>query len=358
MAFTAAELTSIANAALSFYIDRGKMHDQAIQDKPLLAVLENKKKSFPGGDGTLSVGVKGVYGAGGVNDQFAGYTHDDAVNFYTPSNMLRAEYDWREHHIGFTMTHTELKMDGLSVEDTNGASTTAHSQRELTVLKGLLDNKLEDFGEQRNRSMNALLWGDGTTDPKALAGVRSIIVDDPTTGTVGGISAATNTWWRNRARTAAHGTAGGTGAVTSSPANGGALWEVLQHEWRQLRRWGGNPDIRLAGSDFIQALEREMKANGNYSDKGFAGGGEGGIGDVTFKGKAFVYDPTLDDLGLSKRAYMWDSRDIALYAMENEWNRQHTPARPHNKFVLYRSLTATGQLVCRRRRTALVIDIA
>ena len=32
---------------------------------------------------------------------------------------------------------------------------------------------------------------------------------------VGGISAATNTWWRNRARTAAHGTAGGTGAVTS-----------------------------------------------------------------------------------------------------------------------------------------------
>lgn len=357
MAFTQSELDSIANAALKFYIDRGKLHDQTIQNKPLVDLMERKKKWFPSGDKTLSVGVKGVYGAGGTDDGFAGYTHDDSVGFYTPENIMRAEYDWMEHHIGFTMTHTELKIDGLSVVDTNGERTSQHSQRDKTVLKGLLENKLEDFAEMRARSLNDLLWGDGTSDAKALDGIQSIIVEDPTTGTVGGIDASTYDWWRNRARTAAHASSGGGDAVTSSPSNGGVLYEELQKEFRQLRRYGGKPDVFMAGSDFITAMEREMKANGYYSQTGFNGGGDASIGELKFSGVPVVYDPTLDDLSLSKRAYIWDSRDICLYAMTDEWNRQHTPSRPHDKFVLYRSVTCTGQLVARRRNSALVIDI-
>lgn len=357
MAFTTSELESIANAALKFYIDRGKLHDQTIQNKPLVDLMERKKKTFPGGDRTLSLGVKGVYGANGTDDGFAGYSHNDTVGFYTPENIMRAEYDWMEHHIGFTMTHTELKIDGLSVVDTDGERTSTHSQRDKTVLKGLLDAKLEDFAEMRARSFNDLLWGDGTSDAKALDGIQSIIVEDPTAGSVGGIDAATHTWWRNRARTAAHAASGGTGAVTSDTANGGVLYETLQHEFRQLRRYGGRPDVFMAGSDFIAAMEREMKANGYYSQTGFTGGGDAAIGELRFSGVPVVYDPSLDDLGYEKRAYLWDSRDITLYAMEGEWNRQHSPSRPHNQFVLYRSVTSTGQLVCRRRNSALVIDI-
>lgn len=358
MSFTQSELDSIANAALKFFIDRGKLHDQTIQSKPLVPLMERKVKYFPGGEGTLSLGVKGVYGAGGTDDGFAGYTHDDTVGFYTPENIMRANYPWREHHIGFTMTHTELKMDGLSVVDTNGANTSGHSQRDKTVLKGLLDNKLEDFAEQRARTMNDLLWGDGTADPKALAGIQSIIVDDPTSGTVGGIDASINEWWRNRACTAAHADSGGDGAVTSDPANGGALYEKLQKEMRQLRRYNGNPNQFFAGSDFITAMEREMKANGYYSQTGFTNGGDASIGQLRFNGLTVTYDPTLDDLGYEKRAYIWDDRDICLYAMTNEWNRQHSPARPAEKFVLYRSVTSTGQLVAKRRNSALVIDVA
>lgn len=360
MAFTSDELTSIANAALKYYIDRGKLHDQSIQNKPLVDLMERKKKTFPSGDRTLSVGVKGEYGAGGTDDGFAGYTHNDTVGFYTPENIMRAEYDWMEHHIGFTMTHTELKIDGLSVVDTDGERTSGHSGREKTVLANLLETKLDDFAEMRARSFNDLLWGDGTSDANALDGIQSIIVDDPTTGTVGGIDAATYAWWRNRARTSAHQTAtsnASDGPVTSDPANGGALYEVLQHEFRQLRRYGGRPDVFMAGSDFIAAMEREMKANGYYSQTGFTSGGDASIGELRFMGVPVVYDPSLDDLSYEKRAYIWDSRDIMLYAMQNEWNRQHSPSRPHNQFVLYRSVTSTGQLVCRRRNSALVIDI-
>lgn len=358
MAFSGGELTNIANSALDFYMNRGEAFLQTIQQKPLIDVMEKGAKAFPGGKGDIQMNVIGEFGASGTNDGLVGFTHNDTVNFYTPANNKKVNYTWREHHIGLTLTHTELKMDGLSVVDTNGDQTSQHSQRELTQLVGLLDTKLQDFGEQYARSWNTLLWGDGTADAKAVAGLRAAIVANPTTGTYGGINRATTTWWRNRARTAAHAAAGGTGAVTSSPTNGGALLQVLQVEKRQLMRYGGNPTKFLAGSDFIGALEVEMRANGQYSQNGFRGGQDGAMGGMSFDGVTIQYDPTLDDLGLAKRAYWFDPRHIQLAKMTGEWRRQHTPARPYNQFVLYRSVTSTGQIVCRQMNSHLVIDIA
>ena len=206
MAFSAAEVTNISNAALDYYLNKGETFKQSIQARPLLAMLEAGAKTFPGGKGNISLAVKGAFGAGGVNDSVTGYTHNDAVNFYTPANIQRVNFPWKEHHIGLTLTHTELKIDGISVVDEsgNGDKTAEHSGREMTALVGLLADKLEDFGQQYSITMNRLLWSDGTADPKALAGMRAVIVDAPTLGTFGGLSRATNPWWRNRAATAAN----------------------------------------------------------------------------------------------------------------------------------------------------------
>lgn len=350
MAFTAGELASIANASLDWYLNRGDTFKQTIQSKPLLAKMEGKKETFPGGKGDISVGIKGAYGAGGTNDGVVGYTHDDTVGFYNPANIVRAEYPWREHHIGLEITHTELKIDGISVTDTNGEGTKNHSRREMHVLVNLLKDKMEDLGEQYARKMNLLFWGDGVADAKALAGIQSIIVDNPAVGLVGGINRATagNEYWRNRFSL----------GIVSSPANGGVLLQKLQTEYRQLRRYGGNPDLFLAGSDFIGAMETEMRANGYYSDSGFQNGGDVSIGTLKFKNITVVYDPTLDDLGMAKRAYWIDTNAIKLHAMEGEWRRQHTPARPADQFVLFRSITCTGQVVATQCNSSGVYSIA
>lgn len=350
MAFTAGELTNIANAALDFYFEKGKTFKQTIQSKPLVSKMEGKAKTFPGGKGDISIGIKGVYGAGGTNDSLAGYTHDDTLNFYTPANMQRANYTWREMHIGMTMTHTELKIDGLSVSDTQGnGGVSRHSNREMTVLANLLEDKLEDLGEQYARSMNNLLWGDGTADAKAMAGIESIIVDAPATGTIGGINAATYDWWRNRSVL----------GTSSAATNGGVFMQVLQSEVRQLRRYGKGPDLILAGSDAIEALETEMRANGYYSQSGFSGGGDITVGQMKVGGVGnVIYDPWLDDNSKSKYLYMIDTSAIFLEKMSNEWRKNHTPARPSNQFVLNRSITSTGQLCCSQRNTSGVYTIA
>lgn len=353
MAFTAGELTNIANAALDYYFEKGKIFKQAIQAKPLISAMERGAKSFPGGKGDISLAVKGNYGAGGTNDSLSGYTHDDTLGFYTPSNIDRAAYTWRETHIGMTLTHTELKIDGISVTETAGnTGTRNHSRREMTALANLLEDKTEDLGEQYLRGLNTMLWGDGTADAKGFAGIQSIIVDDPTAvGTVGGIDQVANTWWRNRSNVGS--------PVTSAATNGGVLMQFLQGEMRQLRRYGRGPNLILAGSDFIDALETEMRANGYYSQTGFTSGGDVTVGQLSVGGVGNVqYDPTLDDVSMAKRAYFIDTRAIFLMKMDNEWRRQHTPARPSNQFVMHRSITSTGQVVCSQRNTSAVYAIA
>lgn len=355
MAFTAGEITNIANAALDFYFEKGEVFRQTLQKRPLWDKLSAKRKSFPGGKGNISLAVSGAFGDGSGNDVVKGYTHNDTVAFYTPANIKRANYPWREHHIGLQLTHTELKIDGISVVDTNGAETSSHSGRDMTVLVGLLEDKLFDLGESYARSMNLLAYGDGVADPKAMAGLKLLVAADPTTGTVGGIdrSQAANVWWRNLAKTAASG-----GAVTSSPTNGGALLQELQKQRRQLIRYGGTPDLFVCGSDFLGAMETEMRANGLYTQVGFKGTQDGAMGDMNFGGQTVNYDPTLDDLGLQKRAYWIDSSNIFVEAMTGEWMHNHTPARPANQFLMYRSITTTCQIVGRQFNSSLVIDIA
>jgi hypothetical protein len=363
MPITQAQMDMIANSALDYYLNKGDAFHQTLQSRPLVAAMEGKAKSFPGGKQNIDLAVIGSYGAGGVNDSLKGYNYDDTVQFYNPANLARLAYAWKEQHLGISVTHTELKHDGISITSEMGA-VSKHSEREKTVLVNLWDTKLYDLGERYARSLNALLWGDGTADAKAMHGIQHFLVEDPSIGTVGGKNRATeeNKYLRNRARTAAFGTKVGATAALGAHGGGviatGTLMETLQSEQRQLRRFGGNPDMFLAGSGYIKAYEKEIRDNGSYSQTGFKGGQDGAMGSIGFNNVPIVYDPTLDDLGYENRAYWFDSRHIHIMKMDGEWRKIHNPARPVDQFVLHRSMTCTGQMVAQQLNSALVMDVA
>ncbi len=350
MAFSSAELANIANAALDYYIDKGKVYANSLQDKPLLAAMDKTAKTFPGGKENVSLAVKGVY-----TSTVAGYTHNDTVSYANPANIERVNYPWKEHHTGISLTLTELKKDGISVTDSlSGASTSNHSGRDTTVLVNLLEDKLDDMMEGYSRGMNTLLYGDGTGDANALAGIRSIIVDDPTASgtTVGGLSTVSNTWWRNRANVAI--------ANTSS---GQELIEFLHTEIRQLKRFGGNPTIALAGSAFMDRLADEIRRNGNYSNQGFSRNMDISVGDISYAGLKFQYDPTLDDLTISgknpdKRCYIIDPTKMYLHYMDGEKMKRHAPARPATQYVMFRAITTTAVLCASQLNCHGVYEIA
>jgi hypothetical protein len=361
--FTAEQIAHAAASTLDLFI-RGPFKEVGIQDKPLLKIFESGAEDFNGAKEVISLPVRFDRGANGVNDGVKGYSHNQTVGFYNPNNGRRANYVWREMHHGMTMTETELKQQGILVGNEFGSVSRSAGDRSLVVLTDIMMSANKDFMERYAETMNTMMWGDGTADPSGLHGLLAFIADIPTLGTTGGISRATNPKWRNRARTRAFSlhssfsAAWGGDRVTSNVSNGGALWQELGKEYRQLRRFGAKPDTFLAGSDFIDMLEREQRANGNYSETGFTGTQDGSMGDLKFKDMPIKYDPTLDDMGRAKYGYMWDSKLIKLKKLAGDWKRMRDPARPYNQFVLHKSLVCTGQIVSDQLDGALVIEAA
>lgn len=356
MPFTADELSNIQNSCLQEYIDKGKVWAQNVQNKPMLKVFNANAGKFSGGKETVSWAVKSGQGGG----KLAGYSHDDVVSYYNPTGTKRANAPWREHHIGITMTHTELKYDGIDISNDN--STSPMAGREEHVLANLLDEKNAALGEDYARSLDLLIHQDGSSDSKAMAGLASIVLDNPLAGSTFGVSRVVNPWWRNRAATAAYAAAGGQGAITSSATNGGALIEFLENEWVQLNRYiqGGTKWNIFAGSDFLAAYKREIRANGYYSQTGFTGAQDGGMGDIAFKNIPIQYDPTLDSLGMSKRCYVLDlgTTGLRLMYMDGQRLKRHNPMRPYDRYVMYTGLTMTGVMIAKQLNTSAVYDIA
>lgn len=335
MPFTAQELSNISNALLDYHV-KGAALSQVVQDRPLFKALTGKQKTFGGGQGLITKAVKGQY-----TTSVQGFTHDDSVGYSNPANIRRLQAKWYEVHAGISLTATELKMAGISLVDTMSfGSTSKHTDSEVVTLTNLLEDKIDDMMEGYARSFNDMLWRDGTQDAKAVPGVQSFILDAPAAaGSTFGIDRTANSWWRNRALL---GIVSNSGTYANQP-----LVQALQKEFRQLRRFGGRPDVFLAGSDFLDAFEQELRAKGNYTLEGWAKNGtiDASVADVSFKGLMLQYDPTLDDLGRSKYGYVLDTKHTNLYVMDGEDRKIHTPARPPEKYVLYRAITWTGALL-------------
>lgn len=347
MPFTVQELENVGNAALDYHV-RGPAMDSTIQDRPLLRHMMKAMKTFPGGKDYITRQVKGQR-----TTEIQGYSHNDTVNYGNPANIKRAQAKWYETHAGIEVTLTELKKDGISVVDsTTGDNTSNHTDREKTVITNLLEDKLSDMSEGWADSMQLMFWRDGTQDSKLVPGIQSFILDDPTAaGTTFGIDRTANTWWRNRYSL----------AIDSSTASNQNLVNTLQKEFRQLRRYEKNPrHVFLAGSDFMDAMEKELRALGNYTETGWANKGrlDASIGDLAFKGVPIEYDPSLDDEGLSKYGYVLDMKHIYPMVMDGEDKKTHSPARPAEKYVIYRAMTWTGGMIADQLNSSGVYSIA
>lgn len=354
-ALSAAVLDNVANAAFDFYMKK-KLYNQHIQDKPLLRELQAKQKTFPGGKGEIVVSP--VFETQSTLEGFEG---DDTLSFTNPTTIKQARYPWKMQHLGIKMTTEELLKDGISIVDTNGENTSNHSQRDVTVIQNILESKMADMSEGFAAGMNDMLWKDGTASAKDVPGIQYLIAKNPTAGVVGAIDRAVQPLWRNRAFTTAHQTATGSaadGPITPS-TSAQTLIRTLQKQVRQLRRYGNPNFLILAGSAFMDAIEDEAYAKGTLTDSGFGKSTEVGVGEISIRGLGkFMYDPTLDDLSEQKYCYFIDMNSIQLMPIEGEDMKRHNPARPHDKFVVYKSVTWAGGLCMKQGNTNMVAAIA
>jgi hypothetical protein len=359
MAFTADELSDINNMALETYLDKGEVFKQDVANKPMLAAFQEAAGSFTTGKENVSFLVGSGYGGGSL----AGYTGDDQLSHYNPTGSVRFRMPWKEHYIGMVVTMTELKTDGIDVVENGSKQTTREmSGREAQALANIFDEKNEKLGADYNFSLDRLIHDDGSSDVKALAGIKAFILENPFTGTTGGINRVANTWWRNDAMTAAANGAGGLNKITSSATGGGALITAMDTAARRRSKYAnGQTKVRyFCGSDFIDAYKAELRGNGYYSQTGWTGQvPDGSMKDPKHGGLPLEWDPTMDDLGKSKFCYAIDmgKRGLRLLYADGQKYKKHNPARPSDRMVIYNGISMTGVMVARQLNTSGVYEI-
>lgn len=340
----------LANAILTHY-ERGKALLQTQQDKPLVAFMNENKKEFPAGLLQIAENIQGTV----MSDTpgfLQGYTEDDALNFNQAQNILQAKYPWKEVAASLIITFTELKKNGVTITDGQGES--VHAGRDIDIITDVLENRLMDFDESWDRTVNFMMWQDGTQDAKKMPGLLSLITDTPNVGIIGGLNSATYWWWQQRALV-------GANKITASGTDQ-TLTRRLRSELRQLRRFNGKPTKALCGSSFIDALELEVQEKGVYTMEGFTQEGKTDMGMAAIRMRGlgtFEYDPTLDDLGYTKRCYILDPmKGPRLRPMSQEDGKVMTPERPYQYMVFLHTKTWTGAMDMRQRNANAVYEVA
>jgi hypothetical protein len=333
-------LENIFNTTLDFHL-KGAAQSQVLQDRPLYNDLMASKEAFSGGKEYIDGPVKGEY-----SSEFQGFEGDDDVEFVNPANTKRWYAKWYLLHAGIKVTHDELLRNGISVtETTTGSEVSTLPKASVIQLTNIFEEKVDDLKEGSARSFAEMMWLDGTQDSKAIPGIQSFILTAPTSGTSFRLDRS-NSWWRNRADI--------TIASSTDPSDQ-VLVQKLQNEVRQLRRYSKKAKHKAyCGSDFLDLFEMELRAKGTYTMDGWAKSKsiDAGVADVAFKGIEFVYEPLLDDLLLPSYCYLLDMNAIKLRPISGEDMKQHTPARPPEKFVLYRSTTFAGALTASQLNTS------
>lgn len=349
MPFTATEITEAGKIALDFYLKNTPV-DQVSVERPLMKMLMAGKKDFPGAKQYVTEQLRHRY-----QSNFQWFNGSQVVTYNRRTTIEQAQYPWRSAHDGFALDEDRLAQNGITIIEGKGGNA---SGSEMMQLTNLLEEQNEALRLGFEEKFSAYLHLDGTSSTDAITGLDALISLAPTSGTVGGIDRAANTWWRNHAAT-------GLTVTTTT----GTILSKMETAWRACVKNGGRPDKILAGASFIDGY-RDFMLN-TYGKVEFAGGGmlkiEGGTEQLTFHGVPIEWCPEWDDDfgGLvsptpawTKRCYFINSKFLKLRPLAGQDMVTRKPPRAYNKYEYYWAITWRGALTSGRSNAHAALSIA
>lgn len=363
MAFTVAVAANIGAEILEGYQRPKNVKDTLLRvaEKPLLRILLASQETYgsagwaAGADLTTADTNIREYVLGDRMSAQAGSYHgtrgDGILVFKTATGGVQTICPTGKGHAGWSILFDELNAAGVHV--TNNKATTTTEER--NVLIDFFETRKADYMESIDYKRNVTLFLDGTQDADIYPGLKSILTDDPTVGTVLGISRA-NIWWRHIAYT---GVGGANAKPQYSKANQTLSETVISIFKYDLPQYGGRPNACIAGRDLCDALDREARAKGMITQSGWADA----MTNIDVKGVkignlAVEHEPLLDEQGESKRLYAWDTRRLRLRPQREEWGKVTAQNKPADQEVLLTSTTDRAAMCCRQMDCNLVLEMA
>jgi hypothetical protein len=353
MPLTPQEIDKIGKTTIDYY-RRNKPKDQINVERPLLDILLPRAKPIVGGKEFIS---ENIFVSNGANGQY--WAGNSKVTYNTRNPNELAKYSWANFHDGFTINEDELTRNGIKVVDDKGKTTATRS--EVVQLTNMLESQFKALDEGAKDFIHAALWLDGTQAADARPGIDALVSTTPAVGVVGGISAVTNTYWRNYVQT------GITGA--DAGARLAAALDAMEKAKRSIMRTKGRVSNIFVGGDFLDFV-RNAAIAANTTQFTYQGGSKISIdmatNNISFDGVPLTWVPDFDTnfggaaptIPWSKRCYMLDLRSLWLNRDEDDWMRIRYPGRPIDQYVYYFAETAKFGLSMDKRNSHAVLSIA
>lgn len=256
----------------------GQLADAVSNNNALLKRLQEK-----GHNRALSGGSKIVeeleYGQGDIS-WYSGY---DTIE-YTPKQL-------------FSAAEYSLKLCAVPVA-VSGEDMLKNSSK--FQMMDLFEKRIENAVKTMSNKMAEAVYGDGTAaNGKAIGGLKLLVADAPSTGTVGGINRATagNEFWRNKSTTASE-------ALTVE-----TIRPAMDKMYMSLNRGTDKPDMIITGNDLYSLFEQSLTAQQRFTDSKLA---ESGFEALRFKGADVVCDGGQGGCCPEDRMYFLNSNYLYL----------------------------------------------
>lgn len=216
----------------------GKLADNATRTLALLDRLRRKGKVKPASGGQSIVQELEV----SLNPNGGWYSGMDPLNTNLFEPFSAAEYDWKQAYV-------PVVWSGLDKLKNQGETATIN----------LVTSRIKNGEKSLADLVAAAAYSDGTGfGGKQMHGLQLFVVATPTSGTIGGIDRAANSFWQNKAVTVAMSTP--ANLAVSAPSN---FLIALNNISIQTTRGNDRPDLYMADSTgytrYLEALQTQQR---------------------------------------------------------------------------------------------------
>ncbi len=232
MPFTSEQLAYAGRAAIDFFL-KNDPTDSYNVDRPLIEKLMSGKKEYGGG---LQYVVEQLRYQNDSN--FQSYFGDSQVSYNRKRTLQQSKFTWGAFHDGFGLNEDELTSNGITMTDDRSATP---SDAEKVQLTNLLEENLETLKLGFKENFDIMLHRNGSQSATDIPGLDALVSTTPTTGVVGGIDPAVNTWWQNYV------------SLNIASGTAGAVTNAMETAYRACVRVGGRaPDYGCGHGSVLQ----------------------------------------------------------------------------------------------------------
>jgi hypothetical protein len=249
------------------------------------------------------------------SDNVAFIGKGDAMSLDDKEFLTLATYNWR---------YLADSIVRFGVDEQQNAG----KNKIFSLMNQKLSNSQDSLVDQMETSLFTAQTG------KAFNSVLDIVKDDPSTGTLGGLNAATYTWWRNKFKDMT-----GLSFAVHGVKEMRTIMNSISNNKGQAR-----PDIIITHQTPFEYYEDDVTEQKRIVNKTL---GDAGFETIQFKGTPMIWSPSCpsDNMYFINTKYMKFVYDPRLFFDMTEWKA--IPAQVNDRAA---QIVIAGNLTTNRRR--------